>query len=335
MKELISTGALQTIALVGISKNSGKTTLLNSILRESPNLAWGVFSTGSDGEEMDRLFKTPKPQVYLPPGALFCCDAQTLDQCGSGVELLKSEIYTGRKLYIAKAMIPLATQITGPSTVQKQMHMVLTMRSLGAKKILIDGSLDRKSIALEDDVDAILLLIGASFGKLDEIIGEIQRLLLLKSIPVSSRSKYIKDNFPNAEETLIERGDTWYKSGLKSLINHEKALKELLDDDVSALYIPTSITDNIYDKVIGNIMDLKPELIVRHPECLKLSKDRLDTLLHKVSVRCLIPFKIIAFALNSTAIASDPIEADKFRTTIREHFPDQKFIDTMELENAR
>jgi hypothetical protein len=334
MKELISTGACQTIALVGISKNSGKTTLLNSILHEFPAHDWGVFSTGSDGEEKDRLFKTPKPQVQIPANALFCCDAQSLDLCGSKIQLLRSETYTGRKLYLAKAMTPLATQITGPSSVSEQMKMVKLMRFLGARKILIDGSLDRKSIALEDAVDALILLIGASFGKIDEIISEIQRLLRLTSIPVSVHKKDLTQSFDHVDQILISRGDVWYKSGLKSLINHEKALMDLLDEDVRAVYIPTSFTDAIYDKLEHDLLKIRPDLVFRHPECIKLSADRLNMLFNKQSVSCLIPFKVKAFALNSTAVASTEIHADEFRARIRQRFPQQTFIDTMELIDA-
>ena len=55
LQELISTWTLKTIALVGISKNSGKTTLLNGILKLYPDISWGVMSTGLDGESRDRI----------------------------------------------------------------------------------------------------------------------------------------------------------------------------------------------------------------------------------------------------------------------------------------
>jgi len=334
MKELISTGANRSIALVGISKNSGKTTLLNSILHDYPEHDWGVFSTGSDGEEKDRLFKTPKPRVELPAGTFFCCDALTLDAHGSSVELLASSSYSGRKLFIARAIHSVDTQITGPSTTKQQTKIVQKLFSLGAEKVIIDGSLDRKSIALEDEVDALVLCIGASFGDPQQIINEIRRLLLLRDIPKIDSGNYLRTRFTSAQGILTQRQGKWYESGIQSLINHEKKIMEDLNSETTALFVPTSFTDSLYDKLGKAIAQSGIDLIFRHPECIKLSLAKLQKLMDHTRISTLIPFKLKAYALNSTAIASDPIAADIFRQEIRAAFPQISFIDIMEVRYA-
>lgn len=178
---------VRSIAIVGISKNSGKTTLLNHLLREHAELSFGVFSTGIDGEETDTVFKTPKPRVRLNPGTLFCCDTASLDRHGSAVEVLEKlgSASPQRQLWLSRTILPVETEITGPASVAGQTRLLGKILAHGAARVLIDGSLDRKSIALSEAVDAVVALIGASFGSPAAIADELKRLLLLNQIPLS------------------------------------------------------------------------------------------------------------------------------------------------------
>lgn len=334
MKNLISARATRNIALVGISKNSGKTSLLNAILADFPSLKWAVMTTGIDGEEKDLVFKTHKPQVSLYPGMLFCCDAQSLNAHGSRVQVLSALTYNNRKLYLAKALHPLKTQITGPSSVLQQGKLIAQFRALGAEKVLVDGSLDRKSIAMEDTIDALILLVGASYGSIEQIITELKRLMMLRDLPQAELTRYQEKRLKRADEILIKHKTRWQSSKIESLIQHEKQLLELLELETKALYIPTSFTDSLYEKLAKYLAQSDLKIIFRHPECLKLSKHHLQSFLKSCQVSCLIPFKIKAFALNSTAIGKDSIAADSFRQQIRAAFPDETFFDIMEIDNA-
>lgn len=332
MKKLISARATRNIALVGISKNSGKTSLLNAILAGSPSLGWAVMTTGIDGEEKDLVFKTHKPQVALYPGMLFCCDAQSLDALCSKVQVLSALTYSGRKLFLAKALHPLKTQITGPPSVLQQAKLMAQFRALGARKVLVDGSLDRKSIAMEDAIDALILLVGASYGSIEQIITELKRLIMLRDLPQAELTGYQVRRLKQAEGILIKHKSRWQCSKIESLIQHEKELMQLLELGPQAIYIPTSLTDSIYKKLSKSLAASNPKIIFRHPECIKLSKQHLQNFLKNCQVYCLIPFKIKAFALNSTAIGKSAIAADDFRQQIRAAFPKETFFDIMEID---
>ncbi|MCB5253277.1 MAG: hypothetical protein RBR69_10375 [Candidatus Cloacimonadaceae bacterium] len=335
MKNLITTRATRNIALVGISKNSGKTSLLNAILADFPDLGWAVMTTGIDGEEKDLVFKTHKPQVSLHPGMLFCCDAQSLDAHGSKIQVLSALSIRGRKLYLAKALHPLKTQITGPSSVLQQAKLIAQFRALGAKKVLVDGSLDRKSIAMEETIDALILLIGASYGSIEQIIAELKRLIMLRDLPQAQLSNYQFRRLMRSDEILIMHNSRWKSCKIKSLIRHEKQLLQLLERKTRALYIPSALTDSVYEKLGKALASSDLKIIFRHPECIKLSRLYLQTLVQRCQISCLIPFKIKAFALNSTAIGKDAIAADSFRQQIRAAFPEENFWDIMEIDSAR
>lgn len=92
---------VRAAAIVGICKNAGKTSLLNHLLALRRDGAWGVFSTGIDGEERDTVFRIPKPAVKLDAGLIFCCDTGALNGLGSAVEILE-------KLHTAQHHVTLA-----------------------------------------------------------------------------------------------------------------------------------------------------------------------------------------------------------------------------------
>ena len=52
----ISRDDIRIIAIAGICKNAGKTSLLNAILGAKPDISFGVLSTGIDGEDLDTVF---------------------------------------------------------------------------------------------------------------------------------------------------------------------------------------------------------------------------------------------------------------------------------------
>ena len=56
-----------TLSIVGMSKNAGKTTALNYLIEEAMDegVNIGVTSTGRDGETQDLVTGTEKPRVYL------------------------------------------------------------------------------------------------------------------------------------------------------------------------------------------------------------------------------------------------------------------------------
>ncbi|MBN2830448.1 MAG: hypothetical protein JXR56_09030, partial [Candidatus Cloacimonetes bacterium] len=53
------------VAITGLSKNAGKTSLLNWLIRSFPDYRYGITTTGRDGEEKDLVFGTDKPKVKV------------------------------------------------------------------------------------------------------------------------------------------------------------------------------------------------------------------------------------------------------------------------------
>jgi len=325
------------IAIVGICKNAGKTSLLNHLLALRGEQVWGVFSTGIDGEETDTVFKIPKPRVRLGPGIIFCCDTPILDSHGSSVSVLEKLAFSAplRPLWLAQSEIPIQTEITGPATLSGQINALERMQSLGAEKVLIDGSLDRKSIALSDAVDGVALLIGASFGSIPQIIAELKRLELLNRI--TAYSDTVK-GYPeyclllDSEQVLVQRDKEWEPSGMASLLGDEKELRALLERPLRKIYIPGAITDAVFSRIKEPLQKAGPPIVLRHPDCLKLSYPKLEQFAKEFSAQALIPFKIRSFVLNSMSVGTQTVDAAEFRGRLRGEFPHLDLPDIRELE---
>ncbi len=326
----ISDRRYKNIAIAGICKNAGKTTVLNYILANYP-YRWGILSTGRDGETEDTLYKTPKPEVMIPQGCLFCAEAKTLLPLGSEISILAKTPFSrsNRELWIAQSEIDLKTEITGPATVYEQLACADLMKKLGAEKVLIDGSFDRKSIALSNAVDAIILSAGASFGNAQTIAEELQRLITLSRI--ETYKSPVLQQLATQNNILIKDKGRWHSTGLASLISNSTKLMEILSQTakISHLYIPGAYTSSVNNRIGKQLSGI--QLIFRHPECIKLSSDELAHFLENQKPLTLIPFKLKAITLNPHGVGSSDLDADEMHSFLRQIFPDYPLLDVMEI----
>ena len=327
----ISEGRTKIVAIVGICKNAGKTTVLNAVLKQH-DFSWGVLSTGRDGEREDLVYKTPKPRVLIPAGSFFCCDTQGLQEHGSRIELGYGLRSGNRRLWLVKALAELETEITGPSNAEAQLACARKLLALGAEKIIIDGSLDRKSIVLNEVVDGIILVAGASFGSQEAISQELQRLLLLSELKVYPGCQDVDFSFWQNHEVLFKIGGHWESSGLNSLIGHDKELSGLLLANPEAIYIPGAFTSSVHHRLGAQLQSC--EIVFRHPECIKLEFGELQDFLGKNRVNCIIPFVVKTIAVNAHGVGSADISADELRNELSHKFCKLPVIDVMALEEA-
>lgn len=332
----IQDNSVGSTAIVGICKNAGKTTLLNHLLSAYTQLEYGVFSTGIDGEETDTVFQTPKPRVNLAAGQIFCCDTATLDGHGSNVTVLEKLSWGNalRPLWLAKTTATFQTEITGPPTVHQQLQTLRSMQVWGAQKILIDGSLDRKSIALSDAVDAVTVVIGASYGSIASIVTEIKRLCLLNALPAASSCVPYSSDYlllRDSAELMLRIKGVWQPAGILSLLGTESELRTLTERKPEAIYIPGAITDDVLARSKEHLQNLECLILLRHPDCLKLSYPRLERFLQDFNPEVLIPFKIREFALNTVSVGTSSYNTDDFRTKLRREFPRLNLPDIREM----
>jgi hypothetical protein len=314
-------------AIAGISKNCGKTSLLNYLLSGLKDKNAGVLTTGRDGEERDEVFGNPKPPVRLAAGTLFTSVSDAIDKLGSSVEVLDRLPFQAgnKKLWLLKALADVETEITGPANVAAQVNIAELMQSKGANIVFIDGSLDRKSIVLHPAVQGVFLVAGSSYGSLEKITAELEKLFILAQIPVT------RENAGQLSDYVAYRiNHKWHKTELTSLLGNEQDFSGLLaGSDINVLYIPGALTDSLYQN-LKPVLRKVGKIIFRHPLNLHLSKSNLDTLLSLNKISCLQSFKIIAAAVNSWSVNGQHLDSSQLRGIVRKHLQSIPVIDIFE-----
>jgi hypothetical protein len=164
----IEAQGLQTVAVMGMSKNTGKTVCLNHLLEQvhAAGKAVGITSIGRDGEDRDEVFAIPKPPVRVTPGCLVATARDTLlrskartKQIGStGVHSPMGEIL------IVKAMEAGDMEVAGASLSHDQHKVIGLLRQCGAAHVLLDGALGRSHHASPALADGVILATGAAIG---------------------------------------------------------------------------------------------------------------------------------------------------------------------------
>jgi energy-coupling factor transporter ATP-binding protein EcfA2 len=125
----------KVVALIGNSKNSGKTTTLNYLLENFKNA--GVITIGLDGEAEDLIYGTFKPKVHLFEGQYVCTFANELT---SNFEIIDKLDF--KDLYIAKTLTECDISIVNPGG-REEIIKTINKMSKWADVIFIDGAFDR------------------------------------------------------------------------------------------------------------------------------------------------------------------------------------------------
>ena len=317
------------IAITGLCKNAGKTTFLNWLTSHlSQNGQVALLTTGRDGEDYDLVGGHDKPKVFIPKNTIFVTHSNILERFSGNVEILyKSDYKAGSfNIWIAKALQDLETEIIGPSTASEQIKLSNLIKSYHPKFVIIDGSLDRKAITLKPEIDAMILVVSANFGTIDEIIDELKRLLLLTKIPQKRPSEIL-----NEEENLLFIKDNKIVFEKRTLLGYEKEITTFLNDKrVEQIYIPGVITDPIWEKVKKSFVKNAESLIINHPYQLHLSYDSLQNLLKHINVFSKHKFVISGLALNSFSIKGRHLEMGLLKNAVSQ-ITELPIIDCMEV----
>ena len=184
----------KSIALIGMSKNAGKTTVLNHLV--SGFAACGMrlilTSIGRDGENTDVVTKTVKPRIFVPAGSIIITAEGLLLLCDVTREILDVTDFTtpmGR-VVVARALSAGFVQLGGPSITAQMVELLKKTQIYGADKIIIDGAVSRKSPAAPDLADAAILCTGAAISQnMDEVISKTRHITQMYMLPQVSPAK--------------------------------------------------------------------------------------------------------------------------------------------------
>ena len=244
---------VQSISIVGMCKNAGKTTMLNWLLAHTGRQqVLGLTSIGRDGESTDVVTGTEKPSIFVPAGTLIATAKDMLRLGDVTQEIL---VTTGIPTPLGEVIIMRArsdgyVQLAGPSITSQLKEVSKTFFELGATQSIIDGALGRKSLGARNVADGVVLCTGASYNmSMDKVIEDTANFCRLMDLPKAETLP------PEAAEGLEK---CWRDNG--------------------AAFITGALTDSMVLPLLRSGVLRNGRMVVKDPSKVLLKPDTLDKL---------------------------------------------------------
>jgi hypothetical protein len=261
------------IAVVGLAKNVGKTTVVNFLLKYLANTC--VVTIGHDGEDKDLLFGISKPPVLLPANSLAIVPASSIPV---GVEILETFEVPSGKVSLVRSEVNTEVQtvrVGGFELTDKISNYLLEF----CDRVLIDGAFGRMGMA--SYADATIVVTGAIME--NPLLKTVKRV---KKMLAPQVQKEFEKIIIDQEDSIVIK-----KSDEVMILDPDKDVEKALSLSSGAefLYIPRVVDRTFFSKV----------------KCMPVLPSADFVLNDDADFRVLKSMRIIAIAVNSTSPTTD------------------------------
>lgn len=258
--------AHRRVSIIGLEKNTGKTTTLDFLLRLFKDVRLGMTSAGRDGETKDMVTHTRKPRIFVGRGCIFATAKDCLLASDVTFEILETtpvETPLGGVI-AARALSSGFVELAGPSTASGLRHVCAVMRKHGVEKILIDGALSRKSLACPAVSGAAVLCTGGAVALKPEELSKITANALEQlSIPgVNEKTLRLYTEVTAEEKLAFVYEDRVEKSGSVTVLGAGKKAAERMSSPPAAIFIKGAVTDGFMKSLLDVRADLSRTVFV-------------------------------------------------------------------------
>lgn len=317
-----------TVSIIGMEKNVGKTTALKHILKTARgNTILGLTSIGRDGEDKDRVTGTEKPRIYVERGTLIATAKQCLFQSDITREILNATgINTPMgEVIIARALSDGYVELGGPS-INAYMHNVCNeLMDFGAELTIIDGALSRRSLASPAVSESTILSTGASLSRsMAKVVEKTAQTVKLLSVKVE-KSKRILDICKEITETsrigIIYKDSSYKKLLALTSLEAAKDITEELSDAAEYVVIKGIISDKLLEDIMKSSDRFKKvTFIAEDGTKLFLNNDTLNKF-EKLGGRLKVmePINVICLTANPKSPSGYEFDRERFLEKLREH----------------
>ncbi len=326
----------KTISIVGMAKNAGKTTALNYLIEEAMDegIVLGITSTGRDGESTDLVTGTDKPRVFLDTDTIVSVPTQLYELADAGLEILKMTEYNSSigQIMLCRVASSGYVQIAGPVINASHQKMCEEMLDLGAELVLIDGAIDRKSIAAPGTSDAIILSTGAVLSRsMKKVIEETAHTVGLYRLPCleDGKDKDIILEHLGEERPMIVGGGDVRILDLTTGLGAGKFLDGQINESTEYIYVPGAFTQSV-------VADINPRklksitFVLKDPTKIFIDSVSWGQLRKKgLKVKVLENINVAAITVNPSAPGGYAFEHEELLRGMQEAIPDIPVIDVM------
>lgn len=316
-----------TLSIIGMEKNTGKTECLNYILKRIQNtekqtingsekVKVAVTSIGIDGENVDQVTHTHKPEIFLNNGNYFITTEKHYRErsiTSEIIDLSDRKTSLGR-LVTAKALNHGKVILSGPNTTKWLEQLLLQMKALNVDLTIIDGALSKKSSGSPVITESLVLTTGAAVSPhIPELLKKTKFVFQLIHLPLfESTNTELITQLKEIENGIFAIGQNSqiHDLHIPSAVVLNK-YKDQLFDYGHVIYISGAITDNILNflRVQKEISDTV--LIVKDFTRIFAKQEAVNAFLKAGGqLKLLYKNKCIAICINPTSPSGYVINSD-------------------------
>jgi len=253
-----------SISIIGMSKNVGKTTTLNHILRQARGkIILGLTSIGRDGEQMDVVTDTEKPKIYIEKGTIIATAKQCLLNSDITREILKTTGYNTPmgEIIICRAISDGYVELGGPSQNSYMTLICNELKRFGSNLVIVDGAISRKTLASPSITKATILSTGAAMSKsMVKVVDEtshIVELLSLENEEDLSILKLASDVFKIGKIAIIRIDNSIKMLDVVTALGSAKVIVDVIDKNTSYVVIKGVVTDKLLEDIMTSTNQYK------------------------------------------------------------------------------
>ena len=294
----------RSLSIVGLEKNTGKTVCLNYILHRMNQLGThvGVTSIGVDGEQVDAVFATAKPEITLYRGTRFITSEQHYmkRQVVSVLEHVDSRRTSLGPLVTARVLVPGKVLLSGAATTGALREQMQMLDSMGCDISIVDGALSRLSLASPTVTEAMILATGAAVSaNIKQLVAKTK--FLYNMICLDEVETSLRDNLSNIESGIwaIDKENQVHDLGIASVFLIDRSEGDILRFG-KRLFVAGAVSDRLLKTLSAKGGDIT--LIARDFTKLFLTPETYNAYLRAGNrLMVLQRSKLIAVTLNPTS----------------------------------
>jgi len=304
-----------------MSKNAGKTTVLNKIIDECQerDIKLGLTSIGRDGEDIDIVTSTAKPKIYVTKGTFIATASDLLKKSDITKEIMRlTDINTPMgEVVIVRARSDGYVQIGGSSIGNQVTGLIDDFIKLGADKVLVDGAISRKTFSNPIISDATILSTGASLSAdMDRVVCET--VLAAKLLTFSTLDDGHARNVAASLSQLSEKFSAIMPD--YSVKHIDLTNRSNITSDAKYIFASGAISDSIMNKLIMSNINLRGvKIIVNDGSKLFLTERTLEKIeLKGAEIVVLRPINLLAITINPVSTAGYRFDKYAFKESLEQ-----------------
>ncbi len=314
----------RSISTIGLEKNVGKTVTMNYIIKRlvSEGVKVGITSVGVDGETMDVVTTTAKPEVTIYEGMMFATSENHYKMKRFQGDILSvSEKATALgRVVIGKVLREGKILLSGPSNSKWVKETIEELLEKGMDTVIIDGALSRMSIGSPIVTDGIILSTGGAVSiNLNEVIKKTKHVIKLIDLDeISSSKREVIEKLDDGIYKFVWEREEVEKLPIKSILSFSQLEQNVFQEECS-LYITGAVTERFLDNISKQNFIKNVEVIVTDFTKIFSSTEVLNRFLKKGGrIKVLLKTNLIGVTVNPTSPAGYILNSEELIKKIKE-----------------